>query len=337
MRPGFWAGALAALALLAAAPAAPAGPLPDHLFLAYLANWAEPATDRPERTSIARLPTYVDVLILGFVRPDLIYRDPIHAGRLELDGTGLMGGISGRVMRDGIHLLRQRNPKVKVLLSVGGWNYPRWHKLDEAAVAELVSDLGADGVDIDHEPHEPDCTTTEGRIACASDAAWIDIVQRFRRVLPRPYLLTAAGWSVGAYGEGEWAAARPPSPWTGSMLGLLRSPAAAGLDLVTIMSYDAGQEFDPAAAFAAYRRYWPGPLALGVQVPFDDQRDLHHTTAIAADMTRLAVADPKGGVALYALHLTPPGTVGPDNPDYRLLAGAVCRALGRAACAWRGF
>ncbi len=325
-------GVFLALCLIAAMPPAAAGPLPDHPLLTYHASWFEPATTRPERTSIARLPAFIDVLILAFARPDPIYR-----GHLELGGTGLHGNIPGPVLRDAIGLLRQRNPRTKVLLAVGGWGYFGWHRLDEAAIARLVQDLGADGVDIDFEPETPDCRpSAEGRIACRSDATAIAVVERLRRVLPRPHLVTAAGWSVGAYGEGEWAGAVPRSPWTGSMLALLRSPAAAHLDLVSIMSYDAGPQYDPGQAFAAYRHYWPGPLALGVQVPFDAERAPPHTLALAADLTRRAIADPKGGVMLYALQVAPPGPVGPGNPDFRMLAGAICQGLGRAACGWTG-
>src|SRR5690606_10091711 len=103
-----------------------------------------------------------------------------------------------------------------------------------------------------------------------------------------------------------------------------------------IMSYDAGPQYDPGQAFAVYRHYWPGPLALGVQVPFDAERAPRHTLAVAADLTRRAIADPKGGVMLYALQVVPPGQVGPDNPDFRMLAGAICRGLGRAVCGWTG-
>ncbi|BBK43873.1 hypothetical protein STVA_38930 [Allostella vacuolata] len=325
--------ALLGAALLAATRPAAADSLPPHPFLAYHASWFEPATSDPAQTTIARLPAFIDVLILSFARPDLDYR----AGSLDLAGTGLHANVPGPVLRDAIALLRQRRPAVKVLLAVGGWGHFGWHRLNQGAIAQLVRDLGADGVDIDHEPEHPGCAPRpDGRIACRSDLIAIDSVNRLRKALPRPYLITTAGWSVGAYGEGAWAGAVPASPWTGSMLALLRSPAAAHLDLVSIMTYDAGPAYDPAEAQAAYRHYWKGPLALGVQVPFDDQRDRKHTLATAAGIVRQAAADPGGGVMLYALQVTPPGTVGPDNPDDRMLATAICRGLGRATCAWDG-
>lgn len=87
-----------------------------------------------------------------------------------------------------------------------------------------------------------------------------------RAALPRPALLTVPRWSVGAYGEGAWAQAEPRSPWTGSMLALLRSPAGAMIDLVSLMAYDTGPRLDPAKALAAYRAAWPGPVLMGASV-----------------------------------------------------------------------
>src|SRR5690606_20879920 len=146
-----------------------------------------------------------------------------------------------------------------------------------------VRDIGADGVDIDFEPSNPDCRRGgDERIACRSDARWQEYVSRLRAVLPRPFLLTVPGWSVGAYGEGRFADARPPSPWTGSMLSLLRSDQAANLDLVSIMAYDAGPAFDPLEALAAYREHWKGPLALGVQV----MPPIHGGPRMTADAAR---------------------------------------------------
>ncbi len=107
---------------------------------------------------------------------------------------------------------------------------------------------------------------TSGRIQCSSDALSVQVVEAIRAALPPPFAVAAAGWSVGAYGEGNFVSARPRSPWTGSMLAMLRSPAGQSLDLVTIMSYDAGPSYRPDEALRAYRAYYKGPLALGIQV-----------------------------------------------------------------------
>lgn len=315
-------------ALPAVAPAA-AEAIAAHPFVAYHAGWFEPAATRAEDTTIARMPGYVNVLILSFAKPDLVYR-----GDLDLSGTGLQYRIPGPMLRDAVALLKRRQPATRVLLAVGGWGYWGWSALDEGALAALVRDLGVDGIDVDYEPQDPGCAPTrDGRIRCLSDRVWIGLVERLRRAFPRPMLLSVPGWSVGAYGEGEWKDAVPRSPWTGSMLALLRSPAAAHIDHVSIMSYDAGLSYDAAEAFRAYRRHWRGPLTLGVQVAFDNARVPRHTLETARRFAAIARADPRGGVMLYALQVVPPGRVGADNPDYRLLAATICDVLNPGRCA----
>ena len=44
--------------------------------------------------------------------------------------------------------------------------------------------------------------------------------REYRTALPRPAWLTAAVWSVGAYGEGDYRLALPLSRYTGFMLNL---------------------------------------------------------------------------------------------------------------------
>jgi hypothetical protein len=53
-------------------------------------------------------------------------------------------------------------------------------------------------------PTPPGCyKQANGRVACASDAAYIRAILALRAALPRPrYLVTTAAWSIGAYGEG---------------------------------------------------------------------------------------------------------------------------------------
>lgn len=312
-------------ALLAPAHAeAPARP-----FLAYHASWYEVRTERPEDTSLARLPAYLTHVALSFAKPDLVY-----AGNLDLKGTGLEYPYSGAVLRQAIALLKARSPQTRVLVAVGGATYGGWDRLNETALARLVRDLGADGVDIDYEPANPSCIALSGKIRCADDALSIRIVERIRTALPRPLKISAALWSVGAYGEGAFANAPPASPWRGVALALLRSPAATDLDLVSIMSYDAGPAFRPEEAFRAYRQLWKGPLALGVQVmPSTIPGGPRFTVAATSRMLRAVIPDPKAGAMLYALREEPPGPPGPDNPDYRSLAVAICVTLDLQDCA----
>ncbi|MEP9349666.1 glycoside hydrolase family 18 protein [Xanthobacter sp. KR7-225] len=318
--------AVAALALLAGPGGAHAEGRP---FLAYHASWYEVRTDDPAATTIARLPPYITHLALAFARPDLTYK-----GGLDLAGTGLQYPYSGAVLKAAIARLKARAPQIKVLVSVGGWNYPAWDGFDADALARLVKDLGADGVDIDFETHNPACARgRDGRVACPSDALTRKIVEDIRRALPRPFVVSAAGWSVGAYGEGAFATAAPQGPYAGVSLVLLRPPVSEALDLVSIMSYDAGPAFRPEQAFRAYRVHWKGPLALGIQVMPGTTGGPRFTLDFTARTLAGVMRDPRAGAMLYALLETPPGPTGPDNPDFRALAVAVCVTLELRDCA----
>ncbi|MDF2619535.1 MAG: glycoside hydrolase family 18 [Xanthobacteraceae bacterium] len=317
--------ALVALAFLLAGGRAQAEA--GRPFLAYHASWYEVPATRAEETTIARLPGYLTHVALSFVKPDLAYK-----GDLDLSGTGLQYPYSGAVLKQAIALLKSRQPDVRVLLAVGGATYHGWDRLDEAALARLVRDLGADGVDFDFEPIDPRCIAVQGRMRCADDVLSVSLVRRLRAALPRPAVLSAAGWSVGAYGEGAFAGAPPRSPWTGAMLALLRSPAAAELDLVSIMSYDAGPSYRPAQAFRAYRAVWKGPLALGIPVMPATNGGPRFTIDYTAKTLSAVLSDPGAGAMLYALREEPPGPPGPDNPDYRSLAALICVTLEKPGC-----
>lgn len=314
--------ALAFLAGAASARAESARP-----FLAYQASWYEPPAREGPATNLARLPAAITHVALAFVKPDLAY-----PGGLDLSGTGLQYPFPGAVLKEAIAALKARAPATRVLLAVGGATYGGWDRLDTGALARLVADLGADGIDIDYEPTQPACLAREGTMRCASDGVFISIVRRLREALPRPLILSVAGWSVGAYGEGAFANAPPPSPWRGSMIALLRSPEAAMLDLLAIMSYDAGPSYRPLEAFRAYRRLWKGPLALGVAVLPPTQGEQRATLASTAALMAALKPDPLAGAMLYALNLMPPGPPGPDNPDASALTTAICIGLGLEGC-----
>ena len=302
---------------LAAWLLAAAGPLPRHPVMVYHESWWERAGSTGGALSLAAIPRTVDIVALGFAKPDLAY----HGG-LALGGTGLEYVAPGAAVRDAVTALRAGNPGVRVLLSVGGASYTGWDRLDPAGVARLVRDLGLDGVDVDYEPPDPRCRPGP---ACASDAMWQDVVRRLRAVLPRPALLSVAGWSVGAYGQGRWTDARPPSPWAGSMVALLRSPAASLIDLVAIDAYGAGPSYDPGEAFAAYRSLWSGPLLLGLEGPPATGGGPPATPAEAARRARLAARDPAGGAMVYSWLGHPADEALPAG---QALAAAACRAVG---------
>ncbi len=305
-----------------------AGDLPPRIIVAYHDSWNEiPAADALS-TSIATLPGYLNVVALAFVRPDLRY-----IGNLDLGSTGLEYHASGRVLRDAIDLLKQRQPATRVLLSVGGATYRGWRRYDEAALARLVRDLHADGVDIDYEPARPGCAPgPDQHVACRSDAVWAALVQRTRAVLPHPALVTASVWSVGAYGEGAFRTSSPASRYTGVMLALLRSPVAAQLDLLSINGYDAGLRYDPLEAFRAYRAVWSGPLALGLAVRSRNGSGPYFTEQQAEALAREVARDRQGAMMLYPLLAMPEGAGSDSFPDGRRIAMALCRGMGMEGC-----
>jgi len=309
---------LALLFLLLAEPAA-AQDTGWRPFVGYHETWSEARATRAEETLLARLPAYLNIVALSFVKPDARY-----GGAEDLAPTGLQTPFGRTLLAESIALLKQRHPGTRVLLSIGGATYNTWNDFRPVDIARLVAALGADGVDLDYEPEVPGCmVSAPGRApVCLSDRIWRRLVADMRTALPRPYILSIAGWSVGAYGAGAFATAPPQgSRYTGYLLDLLRSPQAQALDLVNIMAYSAGPAFDPLQAFAAYRAVWPGWLALGLLVPPDTVVDSDITLERARAVARGVRADAHGGMMLYSLQrpAVPPGF------------GA--QALGAAMCA----
>lgn len=321
------ARAIILLLVVMSGAAARSATLPPQVFAAYHDSWDEPPASSAAATSIARLPPYIDVVMLAFARPDLVYRND-----LNLKGTGLEYRISGAMLRDSIALLRQRQSNVRVLLSVGGATYHSWRRLNMDGLVALVRDLGLDGIDWDYEPANPDCRTgTDGHISCATDQNWRRLISLGRMAFPRPSVMTVSVWSVGAYGEGAFRHSRPRSRYTGSMLGVLRSPWASEIDLVSINAYDAGPEYSPWEAFQAYRSVWRGRLTLGVEVRYAGGAGPFHSLIGAEALTKTVLQDPLGGMMLYALLMRPPSDGG-ISPDGFGLAGAVCRGMARPDC-----
>lgn len=306
-----------------------AASLSSHPIVAYHDSWDEMPAATAEAMTLASLPSYISVVDLSFVRPDLVYPD-----NLDITQTGLEYRVSGQVLHDAIALLKSRHPDMHVLLSVGGAAYRSWSALNVDGLARLTRDLGADGVDIDFESPQPDCNADgTGQIRCGTDEIWQRVIRQIRRALPRPALLTAAVWSVGAYGQDGFRHAQPFSRYTGFMLGVLRSRAASELDLLSIQAYDAGPLFDPLEAWRAYRTVWQGPLALGLAVQRRGGAGPFPTEAETETLARTVAADPQGGMMIYPILAIPDGGRGSANlPDGFGLARAMCRGMKLTGC-----
>lgn len=303
--------------------------VPMRPLMGYHESWGELPVSSGELTRLARLPSYVNLVVLSFVKPDLEY-----AGGYDLSRTGFGFPFPGTVLAEAVRILKQRQPGTRILVSVGGATYGNWRGLNVAALARLVQDFALDGVDIDFEPQSPGCRTQDnGERVCATDRQWRSIVRSVRQALPRPAIVAAAAWSVAAYGEGEFVKAPPlGSNYTGHALGLFRSAEGRDLDLVSIMAYNA-PGLDAAQAFRAFRRVWDGPLLLGVLVPPDDMGDAPYTIDRLEALIPTVKPDPLGGFMVYTLQRQAEGgQAARQTPDATLMMQTLCRSLGLKDC-----
>jgi chitinase len=299
------------------------GPPPtgEKLFVGYFETWSDRYVRTGEETTLAKLPAYVNVVNLSFALPDTKYTP----GSLVLTGARLDVSYDGPTLKAAVVALKKKHPSTKVMLSVGGATYTNWAGFQPEAIAALVNDFGLDGVDLDYEPASPSCTASGGKVNCPSDAEYISLVKRMRAVMPRPKWLSIAAWSVGAYGEGEWATALPGgSAYTGIALGLLKdSTAAAALDLVNVMSYDAGTSYDPKVALNAYRHYFKGRIAMGVEAAPEAWGGHVYTAAEVEGLADAVNTAGTSGLMLWSIH----------KAGAQPLATAACNKLRLGECA----
>lgn len=324
-------------------PSAPPSPGPetpapnptqgDKEIVAYYQSWSAGWASDGASLSLAKLPPYITTVLLSFVRPETSYQ----AGQQSWVGTGMDFSSDFKVVKDAIKVLKTKNPGTKVLLSIGGASYVNWKQANASAVAALVKDLGADGADIDYEPTEGACSWGTGGTSCPGDQEFIQIIRNFRKALPRPYLITTAAWSTGAFGTAQY----PASSFAGNLVsgnfGLYINPlkaAGADFDAIYIMSYDAGGPktpsgtptgYDPRLAFDAYRALYKGPLMLGVEVPPEAWGGHVSTPAEAQERARYVLS--KGGQGMMIWSLQKAG-----QPSATEFVQAMCRTLGLSAC-----
>jgi chitinase len=313
-------------------PAAPA----KNRFAGYYGIYAEQVSSPSpagKDTPLAKLPGYVNIVNIAFMRPDASYA----AGSFKLAGTGVEPAYwavadSGQIMRDAIAELHRNNPETLVMISVGGATYFNWGAFNPETVAAFVGDMGLDGVDLDFEPGDASvhCTQSMGKMSCLSDKTFVDIVARMRAAMPRPKRLSMAAWSVGAFGEDRWIDAQPPSEFRGMALALLRSSAAPALDWVNVMSFDAGPTYNPVEALSAYQNYFCGPVHMGVEVPPEAWGGHVYTLTEVRALADAVTAQKGGGMMMWELHKPGGGTE--SNPSAQLMATAVCEKLGLGSC-----
>ena len=290
----------------------------EKLFVGYFQSWSERWDSLLPQT-----PTCANVVLLSFMKPEAIY----HAGSFDVQETGLQFPYDGKRLKEIIQSFRQSHPQTKLLVAVGGATYTNWDKVNVADIAALVRDYQLDGVDIDYEPAGNCSKGGDQHIHCQSDQLFIQLVTDFRRAFPRPLLLTAAGWSIGAYGEDQWQNAKPQAERTGMMLAVLRT-VGDQLDMINIMSYDAGNKtstgYDPVEALAAYQHYYHGKLTLGVEIPPEAWGGNILTITELERLLQAVNNQHAAGIMLWSLQKQPNGTPSPQNPDVKLMMEKVC-------------
>lgn len=200
---------------------------------------------------------------IAFLWPDVSY----SAGSLDISNSGLQFSYDGTVLKQAIKTLKSKNPDTKVFISVGGGDAnARWASLNEKAVSNFFNDFGLDGVDIDYEPPTPSCSLNNNRIACATDKNYQAYVSRIRAALPAYALVSMAVNGFGCYGEPPYDQVPPVgSDENGQLVNLLRSSAADGIDLLNVMSYDAGPVLDATQSLSAHMHYFSKKVTLGVE------------------------------------------------------------------------
>jgi chitinase len=211
---------------------------------------------------------------------------------------------------------------------VGGATYTDYKSANFQAAADLVEDLGLDGIDIDFEPNSSVCTWATGGHSCPADADLIWLIRSYRKALPRPKLLTVAGWSTGAFGGGDFPASKFPSKIIGANFGLfINSLKTVGtlLDGIFIMSYDASSDYLPKTALDAYRSLYKGPLLLGVEVPPEAGGGHQLTLQELDDFNNYVKSHGGQGIMLWSLQKQ-------GNPSPTQVGQSVCRSFGLKDC-----
>jgi chitinase len=317
-------------------PEKPAMPIPttgNREIVAYYQSWSSGWAAEGSQHGLAKLPPYITTVLLSFVRPETSYQ----AGQQSWVGTGMDFSSDFKVVKDAIKVLKTKNPGTKILLSIGGATYVNWKQANANAVAALVKDLGADGADIDYEPTEGVCSWGSGGQSCPGDHEFVQIIRSFRAALPRPYLITTAAWSTGAFGTAKYPASSFQGNLVGANFGLYVNPlkeAGTDFDAIYIMSYDAGGPTSPAGsatgydakmAFDAYRELYKGPLMLGVEVPPEAWGGHVSTPEEAQDRARYVLS--KGGQGMMIWSLQKAG-----NPSATQFVQAMCRSLELPGC-----
>jgi chitinase len=205
----------------------------------YFESWADPWGGE---SSLAKIEKPIDLVILSFVKPDCTYRK----GSFGWGGTGLNFTNSFKVIQSAIQKLKSKG--IKVLVGVGGATY-QFQTYNVKNVADLMIDLGADGIDIDWEPSNPSVHVR----------SQFGVLIEQTRFYCKDKLVSAAVFAYGALDP------TPSNPYQGLNLpGLLEKGHL--LDFINVMAYDGGKGLDVKLAYDSYKTICSKPVLVGFQV-----------------------------------------------------------------------
>lgn len=273
----------------------------------YFETWQATATWDPATYSIATVPAYVNIMPLAFAKPDSTY----IAGSYNFNAAGLGIASTSSVAVGAIANAQAKGQKV--LLSVGGATYQNFAALNVPATIALVKDLNLDGIDLDFEPSSGSCTNLNNELTlnCPTDAQLISIITQLRNGLDnyKPGLmLTAATWSIGAYGTSKYPTTTNGP--VGSNSGIWINPlkqVGNKLNAIFLMSYDAGNAsttgYDPATALKAYISLYSGPVYQGIEVPPEAWGGNVSTPSQDVALATTAINNGGAGVMIWALQV----------------------------------
>lgn len=247
-----------------------------RVMVGYYPSWSSPWFDASGKTDeqifktseLASVSSTYTHVVVSFASPEFRWNG-LSSG---WDGTGLSFSMSPADVKAAIDVLHRRN--IKVLLAVGGATYNEWTSLANEgrqgdgpitqSLTRVMQDLGFDGLDVDY---ETDADIARYAYATKAMRQAVDKAGNGR-------VLSAAGWSTGADctadTSSDAACSGKVSYWGGNA-GRERQlmqqyPAiAAKLDMVHVMSYDAGAlHFDPLQAYAQYRQLFPASTIVSI-------------------------------------------------------------------------
>ena len=253
-----------------------------HRYVAYAGTWLTSIYD----LKTANIPNYITNLHLSFVRPDTTYQKGSYAfdqsvagfefaeGASTNNGQRVFSAQQAQDLRNIITALRNRG--TQVWISVGGWSYSQgdqWTRFNAPRVVALAQDLGASGVDIDWESSTSACNKLDDtNFSCSKDPEIENIITSlYNEIQARGAGLgiSIAGWSTGAYyvkgtafeeGKVQWG-----SPFGGTLYNLVKRHGSK-LTYINLMSYDAGDYYDPREGYLSYRAIYNGPINMGMEI-----------------------------------------------------------------------